>query len=207
MLPRWFAAAAAALAGTVLAACTGVPADSPTTSRSGSSVPPTTPAVPATSAVARAPADLRCADGTRAISGAPTKASQWRLGLWGENWGRRQVEEGVSAGVPAFWKVFLYVSPDAAPSTTLRVVTPRSARLYYVPFVWWSSFGSEARTPALTLRDLRHGRQDITFGHCAGKVVGFPGGVQTLGAACVTLAVEAKGRPAERVSLALGSPC
>lgn len=105
-----------------------------------------------------------------------------------------------------FWKTFLYVGPEAARWTTLRVVSPASARLYLVPFVVWSPPpGADAPRPGP--EDPALGRRSIEVEACGQQPLGYPGGVTTIGPACVTLAVESGNRPAGKVRLALGAPC
>ena len=105
-----------------------------------------------------------------------------------------------------FWKTFLYVGPEAARWTTLRVVSPASARLYLVPFVVWSPTAG-ADSPQPGPEDPALGRRSAEVESCGQQPLGYPGGITTIGPACVTLAVESRNRRAGKVTLPLGADC
>jgi hypothetical protein len=105
-----------------------------------------------------------------------------------------------------FWKTFLYVGPDAARWTALRIVTPASARLYLVPFAVWSGVAG-AGAPQPGPDDPALGRRSTEVEACGQQPLGYPGGITTIGPACVTLTVESRNRHAGNVRLALGAPC
>ena len=147
-----------------------------------------------------------CADGTSGITPAPA-GTRWVNGLWSDSWaGFIQHSDVAQRGRPVFWKTFLYVGPEAARWTALRVVSPASARLYLVPFVVWSPPPGFA-APQLGTDDPALGRRFTEVEACGQQPLGYPGGVTTIGPACVTLAVESGNRRAEEVRLALGARC
>jgi hypothetical protein len=125
-------------------------------------------------------------------------------GLWSDGW--RAQTQGDAATGPAIWKGFLYVGPQAARWTTLRIVTPVDARLYYVPFVLWAPPGGQPQG-RLDPQNVFAGRRAVAVESCGRQPLGYTGGITTMGRACVTLTVEAAGRRAERVVLPLGAPC
>jgi hypothetical protein len=89
----------------------------------------------------------------------------------------------------------------------VRLVSPASAWLYYVPFRIWSLPGGASTIPALGATDAASGRRSITFECCGRQPLGFTSGVTTVGPACVTRKVTAPGRPAASVRLSLGARC
>jgi hypothetical protein len=162
----------------LLPACTsGGPAGTASTSASpAASVPASTVAM------YTAPERLDCKDAATAID--PTPAStRWVNGVWTEAFDGGLLTNLTPAGVPMFWKTFLYVGPDAAPSTTVRIVAPEGARLFYTPWVVWEP-PPGTRTPPYDPTD-----------------------VTTTERMCVTVSVEAEGRAPRQVRLALGVPC
>jgi hypothetical protein len=202
--PRLPLVVAAAMAVGVLCACSGSPAAGQAAVPGASTPPASTPPSPR---VLAAPARLACEDGTTGISRRP-KHQRWVNGLWAEGWDAAMTASGagVAPNGPVFWKAFLYVDPTAARWTTLRVVAPASAVLYYVPFRYWSPVNGGDRA-TLAEQDPAYGRASISVGSCSAQQVGYPGGLITIGPACVTVSVEARGRPAAQVRLPLGTDC
>jgi hypothetical protein len=128
-------------------------------------------------------------------------------GLWSDGWSELiQASAPAPRGQPAFWKTFLYVGPKAARWTTLRVVSPPSARLYLVPFALWSP-APGVSVPQLATDDPALGRRSTDVEACGQQPLGYPGGITTIGPACVTLVVESRNRRAGQVRLALGAAC
>jgi hypothetical protein len=199
----------------VLAACTGTTPPAPvgngpmsgreSAAQTPTPAPTSTPARRPTPPVVQSSERLRCIDGTSGITPAP-RGTPWVNGVWSDGW-RGQVAGGeAQAHKPIFWKGFLYVGPAASRWTTLMVVAPADARLYYVPFVLWAPPGGQQHQ-RLGAEDLSAGRRSVAVEACGEQPLGYTGGITTLGAACVTLSVEAAGRRAERVVLPLGTPC
>jgi hypothetical protein len=185
----------------LLLGCTsGRPAAPASTSASSA------PSVPAsTVAMYTVPERLECTDATTAISPAPA-STRWVNGLWTEAFDGALLTNLAPAGVPMFWKTFLYVGPDAAPWTTVRIVSPKAARLFYTPSVVWEP-PPGTHTPPYDPTDVTAGRTAMTFGSCPRQPAGYTGGVTTTERMCVTLSVEAEGRAPRQVRLALGVPC
>ena len=153
-----------------------------------------------------APPRLTCADGTSGITPAPA-GTRWVNGLWSDGWSTSPRQWAPAPrGQPAFWKTFLYVGPDASRWTTLRVVSPASARLYLVPFAVWSQVPGAA-APQLGTDDVARGRRSTEVEACGQQPLGYPGGITTIGRACVTLAVESADLRTQEVRLTLGTPC
>ena len=67
---------------------------------------------------------------------------------------------GRRADVPG--RDLLTSAADAAPSTTVRIVSPAAARLFYTPAVVWPP--RQARTPPYDPTDVTAGRRAMTFG-------------------------------------------
>jgi hypothetical protein len=154
-----------------------------------------------------ASARLGCDDGTSGIT-PPAPDTPWVSGLWADGWaGSVQPAEGGVHQLPAFWKAFLYVGPRASHWTTMSVVAPASARIYYVPFLSWAPPAGRSSVRALGTLDPASGRRSITFEYCGRQPLGYPGGVTTIGPVCVTLKITAPGRPPRAVRLPLGIRC
>ncbi len=196
----------------VLAGCTGansaVPPDSGPTLPSGTATPPSAPVrapapPPPSPSVVPSSARLSCTDGTSGITPAPRDA-RWVNGVWSDGW-REQTAGPGATGPAIFWKGFLYVGPAAARWTTLTVIAPADARLYYVPFALWAP--PDGQQQRLGAEDLSAGRRSVAVEACGKQPLGYTGGITTLGPACVTLAVGVTGRRAERIVLPLGAPC
>jgi hypothetical protein len=191
----------------VTGACSGSTATPTNSSGSAGSVSPAAGPRPSSVRYLPAPERLSCNDGTSGIT-PPAPGTRWVNGLSGDGWaGSASAPGGTKGQEPTFWKSFLYVGPNAARWTVLSVVDPPSARIYYVPFRFWSPPGDGSPRPALGLTDPGSGRTTIAFEYCGQQPLGFTGGVTTLGPACVTLAVTAPGRRAASVRLPLGARC
>ena len=117
---------------------------------------------------------------------------------------RQQTDSSAASDRVMFWKAFLYVTADAARWTTVAVDQPSTARLYYIPFKYWSSASNRT---TLSTEDLASGQQAITFESCAEQPYGYTGGVMTQGSACVSLTIRAEGHPDAKVRLPLGVSC
>jgi hypothetical protein len=186
--------------GLLLGCTSGRPAASASRSASPASSVPT-----ATVAMYTTPERLGCKDAATAISPAP-RNTRWVNGLWTEAFDGGLLTNLTPAGRPMFWKSFLYVGPDAAPWTTVRVVSPAMARLFFTPFDVWEPPPGTSK-PAYDPTDVTAGRRSMAFGSCLRQPAGYTGGVTTVGRACVTLSVEAAGRAPRQVRLALGERC
>ena len=92
-----------------------------------------------------------------------------------------------TSGSYLFRKVFLYVSVAAAATTTLDVVAPPDAMLYYVPGDVWMS-----NTPADDV--ITGARRRVTFARCTTALTGYFGGVLTRTGECVTVFVTGAGQ-------------
>ena len=188
----------------LLPGCTsGRPAASPSQSASAASAASSSPA--STVAMYAAPERLDCKDAATAIDPAPQN-TRWVNGVWTEAFDGRLLTNLTPAGVPMFWKTFLYVGPDAAPSTTVCIVSPGGARLFYTPSVVWEP-PPGTHTPPYDPTDITAGRTSMAFASCLRQPTGYTGGVTTTERMCVTLSVEAQGRAPRQVRLSLGVPC
>lgn len=169
------------------------------TAAPGSPVP-----VPSTRAITSA-SRLRCDDGTTGVN-APDPSRQRANGLTADGWSNRVLAapSTTAAGQVIFCKAFLYATKDAQRWTTVTIDRPATARLYYVPFVAWSTHAPGAE---LDLSHLASGQRAIAFEFCGQEPLGYPGGVLTQGPACLTLIVRADARPDAIVRCALGVPC
>ena len=134
------------------------------------------------------PIVLRCADAARGI--APPSPSFLHVeGLASDGWDPLPAlpEIGpVSAGGRPyrFVTAFLYVTPQAAPLTTLSVVSPAAAWLYYTDFGTWTAGRNPLAAP------VPHGpSKQLQVAACPdrGTPTGYLGGVLLAGPACVTL--------------------
>jgi hypothetical protein len=188
----------------LLLGCTsGRPAASASQSASPASPASSVPA--STVAMYTVPERLGCRDAATAISPAPQN-TRWVNGLWTEAFDGALLTNLTPAGKPMFWKTFLYVGPDAAPWTTVRVVSPAVARLFFTPFDVWEPPRGTSK-PAYDPTDVTAGRRSMAFEACLRQPAGYTGGVTTVGRACLILSVEAAGRAPRQVRLALGVPC
>lgn len=82
-----------------------------------------------------------------------------------------------------FLKVFLYVTPQASPTTTLSVTAPAGAWLYYTDAATWASQPDAPRM-------LAGASKRVTVGTCPDRIAGYPGGLLLPAAGCVTLHVQ-----------------
>jgi hypothetical protein len=160
--------------------------------------------VPSTSAITSA-TQLSCDDGTTGVN-PPNPSTLRANGLTADGWVNRVLPtpRSTAAGQVIFWKAFLYAAKNAQRWTTVSIDRPATARLYYVPFLAWST-----QTPGfkIDVSRLAYGQTAIAFEFCGHEPLGYPGGILTQGPACVTLIVHADGRPDTTVRLALGLPC
>lgn len=198
----------AVAAGVVLAAggavaVVGVPGGGP--SRPSATVTPRPSSHQ--SSLSAAPIDglsrLPCDQGTTAITPAPAgdpRAGGLASGGW-QGTGDPSVR---NSGV-AFQKAFLYVTADAAPWTRVSVVSPDSARLYYVrDSDWPRTAGAQ-----LPFFDLDRGTRSVSFQFCGEQPQGYFGGIMTHWPACVVLAVEpeSSGAVPSCVTVPIGAAC
>jgi hypothetical protein len=148
---------------------------------------------------------LGCDDGTTGVN-PPDPSMPRANGLTADGWTNRVLAapSNTAAGQVIFWKAFLYATKDAQRWTTVTIDQPATTRLYYVPFVAWSTQTPSAK---LDFSHLASGQNAIAFEFCGQEPLGYPGGVLTQGPECVTLTVRADGRPDATVRLALGVPC
>lgn len=94
-------------------------------------------------------------------------------------------------------KSVLYVTPKSAPRTTITLVAPSSARLYYTSWRWWGG-KSDAEV-------VRLSRTSITAASCDKGTVGYPGLLLVKGPTCVTVRVSAtEGSNSERRTVPIG---
>ena len=149
--------------------------------------PPARPAAGATMPLESGPVVLRCADAARGIT-SPSPAFLHVEGLASDGWDPLAAlpEIGpVSAGGRPyrFVKAFLYVTPQAAPRTTLTVVSPAGAWLYYTDFGTWSGGRNPLAAP------VPHGpSKQVQVDACPdGGPTGYTGGVLLAAPACLTL--------------------
>jgi hypothetical protein len=158
-----------------------------TTAAPGRPGPPATTTVADTMPVEAGPIVLGCADAARGIA-PPSPADLHVEGLASDGWrplpALPDIAPVSAGGRPyRFVKAFLYLTPQAAPLTTVTVVSPPDALLYYTAFGIWSAGNPFAPT-------VPHGpSRQLRVGTCPddGSPTGYTGGVLISGPACVTL--------------------
>ncbi|MEO5724947.1 MAG: hypothetical protein ABIQ39_05705 [Ilumatobacteraceae bacterium] len=149
---------------------------------------------------------LTCAD-----NGHPTTpAAEGDVSANGLNFsGVEPVHERLSSPRPVsdgttqmfFEKVFLYVAASASPTTTMTVVSPTDALLYYATPETWQSVIPDADM-------LRDATKSVTVSRCDTDLTGYFGGVLLSTGACVEIKLEGDGNAdAARVLLPLPGPC
>jgi hypothetical protein len=133
------------------------------------------------------PVVLRCADAIRSMpAAAPTFLHV--EGLASDGWGALGALPDigpVTAGGRRyrFVTAFLYLTPQSAPETSLSVMSPAGAWLYYTDFGTWSG-GNPLAAP------VPHGpSKQVRVGACPGdgRPAGYPGGILVPGPTCVIL--------------------
>jgi hypothetical protein len=92
-----------------------------------------------------------------------------------------------------FVKALLSVAPNAQGRVTLRINTPRTAGLFYVPATTW------AHGPTPRLISARSTRSVIA--ESCKVPVSYPGGLVVSGPSCVVISLKAAGRPAKTVTV------
>ncbi len=90
----------------------------------------------------------------------------------------------ITAGghVKIFVKVFIYVGADAAPQTTITIVQPSDARVWYVAASAWNG-----KIPSSIEADS--GRS-VTLDRCADAMDGYFGGILASAPECATLRIS-----------------
>jgi hypothetical protein len=81
-----------------------------------------------------------------------------------------------------FRKIFLYVSRNAAPRTTISVLQPADALLYYTDGSTWTSALADATV-------IESARSTVTVANCNDDTTGYFGGILVASPTCVTLTV------------------
>ncbi|QGN32115.1 hypothetical protein [Microlunatus sp. Gsoil 973] len=189
-----------ALATIATAGCTS-PAGHGNAERSASASPSTAVNSAGTRPPRRSPIRLSCADqlGGEA-SGSAT------LGLGSDAW-----QHGISArdfrtlpknGEYTFFKTYTYVTPHATKTTTLRVLQPSTALLYYTDRQTWQNGPSDQEV-------LREAAHSVTLTRCGSDSTGYAGGILVHEPRCVTLDILQRGKPPQhrRVKVPVGKPC
>jgi hypothetical protein len=147
------------------------------------------------------PTVLRCADAARGT--APPPAAFLHVdGLASDGWGQLPTlpEIGpVSAGgrLYRFVAAFVYLTAQAAPWTTLRVVAPAGAWLYYTDFGTWTGGGNPLAAP------VPHGpSKQVEVAACPGRGSGtaYAGGLLLPAPGCVTLRFTRSDSPTSRTA-------
>ena len=136
----------------------------------------------------RRPIVLRCAGAARSVA-APAPTFLHVEGLASDGWGALGALPDigpVSAGglLYRFVTAFLYLTPQSAPETSVSVVSPTGAWLYYTDFGTWAGGGNPLAPP------VPHGpSKQVRVGACpdGGRPAAYTGGILVPGPTCVTL--------------------
>ena len=178
-----------ALAGAVLAACSG---------------PPARPEPPAPSPVTSSVLSLSCSDS----AGQQGRGDETVIGgvegliLPGSDDPAALYPIGAAGGGTRYfmYKAFLAVAASAAPFATVSVTRPASARLVYGSSSRIGTmFGTGSGRALLTAS-----RRTVLLPVCGPRFTGFPGGVIVTGPACVTFTVSSPAARAATATVPIG---
>lgn len=203
------AALAAGAAVLALGACTGgggngaTPtgrSDATTHPSTGGSVPGTTAPSPDHSAPTRThPIVLRCTDGQTGLN-VPTAARAHVGGLVSfflagspgnfSSYPRLAIGEDDYVAI----KSVLYATAQAGPHSTVTLISPASARMFYTDWSHWAG-----------VQDVPSTARSVTVASCSGQTVGYPGFLLVTGPTCLTYRITAAGnQKAENRTVPIG---
>lgn len=192
------AALAAAAAVLALGACTsGGGNGATTTGRSGATTHPptggsgprTTAPSPAHSAPTRThPIVLRCTDGQTGLN-VPTAARAHVGGLvssflagspgtFSSSYPRLAIGEDDYVAI----KSVLYATAQAGRHSTVTLISPASARMFYTDWSHWAG-----------VQDVPSTARSVSVAACSGQTVGYPGFLLVTGPTCLTYRITAAG--------------
>ena len=102
-----------------------------------------------------------------------------------------------------FSKTYTYVTKRAAPRTTIRVLDPKDALLFYTDGGTWTSGHLSGRTV------LEGASRSVSLANCNSDLTGYAGGILVRHPECVGLGILAHRQQAEqrRVNVPMGKPC
>lgn len=188
-------------------ACTGqVPKPVAPTQRSTSTTASSSPAAGVSPAAgSNSLAILTCDDGERSAAAEPKHGAS---GVSSQFWGApAPVSLAALRPFPSEGKTFvkspLYVSPTVKRGTVVRVVSPKSAGLFYTSFAVWTR--PEGVAPAELISTAR---RDVQIEGCPGDSTQmYPGGYVVDGPSCVIIEVTGPASHRRVVKAPLGKPC
>lgn len=184
------------------AACT---ADHTPTPRSPSPTQPSSQ--PSAGASTAAPngslAILTCDDGQSSqISTKKAQASGLSSDVWNSSTPvDLKAQQDFSSDGRTFVKSPLMVSPSVKRSTTIRVISPEDAALYYTSWSVWNQQPSPSDLVSTA-------RRDVTVGGCSGtQAQMYPGGYVVGAPSCVTIEVTSPTAQRKIIKAPLGKQC
>lgn len=200
------ALAGAGLLVTVTACTTHVPKPAAPTPQNASTKPSSMRTGDASpTAWSKSLAILTCQDGERSSAAEPTQGG---LGVSSDVWGgdatwSLDAFRQFSSGGKTFVKSPLYVSSSAQPGTVVRVISPRSAGLFY------TSFGVWTQPQGVTTSGLiSAARRQVQIRSCSDDSTQmYPGGYVVTGPSCVVIEITRPGGRRHVVKASLGKPC
>jgi len=101
-----------------------------------------------------------------------------------------------------FSKTYTYVTKRAAPLSTIRVLLPRDALLFYTNGGDWPPISDRAVVNGAT--------RSVSLANCNSDLTGYAGGILVRHPVCVRLSIVADGPQTEqqrRVNVPLGKRC
>ena len=143
---------------------------------------------------------LTCDDGQGTLPGVSAQASGVSSDVWnsGTALDLKALKDWASSG-RTFVKSPLVVSPSTE-RTTIRVISPNDAALYYTS---WSVWNHSPRPSDL----VSTARRDVTVGGCRGlRTQMYPGGLVVGSPACVTIEVSSP-TARRKIMAPLGKKC
>lgn len=154
---------------------------------------------------------LSCQQQLSATVPPPKNPSQWVLGLVSGGWQAGPSGQSRTSGQPGqqeyggyyFSKSYIYVTKRAAPRTTIRILRPKDALLFYTDGGTWTSGHLSGRT---IVKGATH---SVSLANCSSNLTGYAGGILVRHPECVRLSIVAHYQQAEqrRASVPMGKPC
>jgi len=148
---------------------------------------------------------LTCDDGERSGAAEPKRGVS---GVSSSVWGAQApvslaASREFSFGGMTFIKSPLYVSSTVERGTVVRVVSPKTARLFYTSFAVWTEPEGLATTDLISTA-----RRDVQIQGCPGDSAEmYPGGFVVAGPSCVLIEVAGHNAHRHIVKAPLGKPC
>lgn len=155
---------------------------------------------------------LSCQQELSATVPPPGNPGQWVLGVVSLAWQVGSSGQSRTSGHLAqqeyggyhFLKIYIYVTKRAAPRTTISILRPEDALLFYTSGAVWTSGQLSGRAM------VKGATRSVSLANCNSNLTGYAGGILVQHPECVWLSIVAHHQQSEqqrRVSVPMGKPC